>query len=130
MKHSNGFFGRIAQRLGLALLMLLCSAWAGSAFADPPGTVGRIADLQGQVWLYSPDAGEWIEAQRNRPLTNGDRLSTDAGARAEVRIGSTTVRLDSGTEIEVLAIDDDRMSLQLHSGSIGTRLRNPEAARE
>src|SRR5438105_2395826 len=126
MNQSNRLFGRIAQRLGLALLVLVCS----SAFADPPGTVGRIADLQGQVWLYSPDAGEWIEAQRNRPLTNADRLSTDAGARAEVRIGSTTVRLDSGTEIEVLAIDDDRMSLQLHSGSIGTRLRNPEAARE
>src|SRR5688572_14427635 len=114
MKRSKGFFERITQRVGMALALLLCSITTTSAFADPPGRVGRLADLNGQVWHYSPDAGEWLTAERNRPLTNGDRISTDAGARAEVRIGSTTLRLDSGTELEVLAIDDERMSLQLH----------------
>jgi hypothetical protein len=108
------------------LALLLC----GSAIAsdDPPGRVGRLGDLHGQVWLYTPDAGEWVDAVRNRPLTTGDRLSTDAGARAEVRIGSTTVRLDSGTELEVLRIDDTRMALHLHGGSIAVRLRSSESA--
>ena len=100
------------HRLGFAALVLLCSGFAISAWADPPGRVGRLSDIDGQVWLYSPDQGEWVTAPRNRPLTNGDRLSTDTGARAEVRIGSTTVRLDSGTELEVLRIDDERVALQ------------------
>ncbi len=65
------------------------------AQVDPPGRVGRLAELTGQVWLWSPDSGEWVGAQRNRPLTSGDRLASDANSRAEVNIGSTTVRLDA-----------------------------------
>ena len=63
-------------------------------------------------------------------MTTGDRLSTDASGRAEVRIGSTTVRLASGTEVEVLRLDDDHIALQLHSGSAAVRLRQREAADE
>ncbi|WP_280155280.1 DUF6600 domain-containing protein [Piscinibacter sp. XHJ-5] len=111
------------------LAVLLCTA-ATTAWADPPGRVGRVGELTGQVWLYTPDAGEWVSAERNRPLTTGDRLSTDASAHADVHIGSTTIRLDSGTELEVLGIDDDTLSLQLHSGSVATRLRDAESARE
>jgi len=98
--------------------------------ADPPGRVGRIADLVGTVWQYTPETGDWVAAVRNRPLTTGDRLSTDAGGRAEVRIGSTTVRLDSGSEIEVQRLDDERMAFRLHNGSAAVRLRNREAAAE
>lgn len=111
------------------LAVFLCTA-ATTAWADPPGRVGRVGELTGQVWLYTPDAGEWVSADRNRPLTTGDRLSTDGSAHADVQIGSTTVRLDSGTELEVLGIDDDTISLQLHSGSIAARLRDADAARE
>ncbi|MFL6662944.1 MAG: hypothetical protein ACJ8G7_12240, partial [Rhizobacter sp.] len=116
------------QRLAFALGVLLCSAMATSAWADPPGRVGRLGDLSGQVWLYSPDAGEWVAAERNRPLTEGDRLATDNGARADVRIGSTTVRLDAGTELEVLTLDDEHVALQLHGGSVAVRLRSADAA--
>ena len=47
-----------------------------------------------------------------------------------MRIGSTTLRLDGGTELEVLRLDDDARALQLHSGSLALRLRTREAARE
>ncbi|TXC65881.1 hypothetical protein FSC37_07495 [Piscinibacter aquaticus] len=93
---------------------------------DPPGRVGRLSEVQGQVWLYHPADGEWEAAQRNRPLTSGDRLATDGGARTEVRIGSTTLRLDGATEIEVLRLDDDRIALQLHNGSVAVRIRSRE----
>jgi FecR protein len=106
------------------------AASQGERASDPPGRVGRLADVNGQVWLYSPDTGDWATATRNRPLTTGDRLATDAGARAEVRIGSTVLRLDGGSELEVLRLDDDRVSLQLHSGSVSARLRSREAAAE
>ena len=97
---------------------------------DPPARVGRLADLTGQVWLWSPDGGEWIGAQRNRPLTTGDRIATDANSRAEVNIGSTTLRLDGGSEVEVLRLDDRQISLRLHSGTAAARLRTRESADE
>jgi hypothetical protein len=130
MKPAHRFTLRTLQRLGLGALMLLCSAFGTNAWADPPGRVGRLGELTGQVWLYSPDGVEWVTADRNRPLTNGDRLATDTGARADIRIGSTTVRLDGGTELEVLRIDDDRIALQLHNGTMSARLRSDEAVRE
>ena len=135
-------------RRAVTLATLLCCAIVGTACAqplsprqlqaeqqqaaetDPPGRVGRLSDITGQVWLFSPDAGEWAAATRNLPLTSGDRLSTDPGARAEVRIGSTTLRLDSDTELEVLRLDDDRVVLRLHDGSLFARLRNRDAATE
>ncbi len=94
---------------------------------DPPARVGRLGEVIGQVWLYSPDSGEWISAVRNRPITTGDRLSTEGDGRAEVSIGSTTVRLDAASELEVLALDDDQISLQLHRGSASARLRDAAA---
>ncbi len=128
MKLTHSFATLFRRPAFLALAFLLCGAAVASE--DPPGRVGRLGDMNGQVWLYTPDSGEWVDAVRNRPLTTGDRLSTDAGARAEVHIGSTTVRLDSGTELEVLRIDDERMAVQLHGGSVAVRLRSSEAAGE
>jgi hypothetical protein len=83
-----------------------------------------LSEVDGQVWLFHPEEGEWVAAERNRPLTSGDRLATDGGARTEVRIGSTTLRLDGATEIEVLRLDDDRVALQLHNGSVAVRIRS------
>lgn len=98
--------------------------------ADPPGRAGRLADVQGSAWLFHPEAGEWMAAERNRPLTSGDRLSTEAGGRIELRIGSTTLRLDGQSELEILRLDDDQIELQLHDGSLAVRVRSTDAARE
>ena len=97
---------------------------------DPPGRVGRLADLQGRVHWYDHEQGQWADAERNRPLTTGDRLATAAGGRAELRVGSTVMRLGGATELEVLRLDDDRISVQLHSGSLALRIRSRELAGE
>ncbi len=110
--------------LALAALAIGATASAQPQSGDPPGRVARLSDLNGQVWLYSPESGDWINAVRNQPLTTGDRLATDPGARAELQVGSTTLRLDSGTELEVLDLDDDRLELQLHNGSVAARVRD------
>ena len=111
----------------MAAVALLASA---SVWADPPGRVGRIAEAVGTVWMFDAEQGEWIAARRNRPLTTGDRLSAERDARAELQIGSATVRLDGGTELEVTELDDDRVRLHLHHGSLALRLRSNESARE
>jgi len=125
-----------ARWLGLVIGLMLVSILAvlaqpaQAADEDPPGRVGRLSEVNGTVWVYAPESGEWIAASRNRPVTTGDRLSTDKDGRAEIRVGSTTLRVAANTELEVLQIDDDHLSLQLHSGSLAARLRSRETARQ
>ncbi len=105
--------------LGLAAAALLASA---SAWADPPGRVGRIAQTYGAVWIFDAEQGEWIAAQPNLPLTAGDRLSSERDARAELQIGSATLHLDGGSELEVSELNDSQVGLHLHHGSLALRL--------
>ena len=66
---------RLALMSGAMLATLLALGFATraeaqpAALADPPGRVARLSDVGGQVWLYSPDTGDWVNATRNRPLT-------------------------------------------------------------
>jgi len=108
--------------------LLALGATAARAQEDPPGRVGRLALLQGEVSWYDDEAGQWAPAVRNRPLTGGDRLSTGDGGRAELRVGSTVVRLGASSELEVLQLDDERFRLQLHAGSVALRVRTREIA--
>ena len=112
------------------LATLFALALAAPAAADPPGRVGRIAWMSGTVQLRNSDTGEWNTAVLNYPLTNGDALSTGPGARLEIGIGSTIVRLDSSSELSIDQIDDQRVRLYLASGSATVRLRSRESARE
>jgi len=124
MKPAHAF-----QRLAVVVLSLAasCAAWAQ---ADPPGRVGRLAELQGDVSIYDNAQGQWIPAVRNRPLTDGDRVSTAGDGRAEMQVGSTTLRLGEGSELEVLQLDDQHLSFQLHSGELALRTRSSEVAAE
>ncbi len=105
-------------------LMLGTSAYAQQPQGDPPGRVARLSEITGQVWLYNPDSNEWVAASRNRPLTSGDRVATEPGARAELQIGSSTLRIDASSELEVLQLDDDHVDLQLHDGSAIAHVRD------
>jgi hypothetical protein len=112
----------------VAALLLLAAGVL--AWADPPGRVGRIADLRGTVWIYDADQGEWIGAQRNRPLTSGDRLATEGDARAELHIGSITMRMGGGADLQFLQLDDQRVRVHLEKGGMAARLRTPGTAGE
>ena len=118
--------GRLAATMLLAATALMLSPSPALAqnepAADPPGRVARLSEFSGQVWLYSPDTGEWIGAVRNQPVSTGDRLATDRDGRVELQVGSTTLRLDSNSELEVSALDDERMQLQLENGSAYVRV--------
>lgn len=120
---------RLARR-GLMLLLVAGAAGlvAAQDEADPPGRVGRLADLEGEVLRFDLDEQRWSAAERNRPLTTGDRIATGRQARAELRIGSTTLTLDQGSELELQRLDDEQVRLRLHQGSKALRLRSAEMA--
>jgi hypothetical protein len=116
--------------LKAAVAGLVLAFGATAALADPPARVGRISETQGTVWFYEPDQGEWVQAQRNRPVTDGDRFTTDRGARVEVQIGSATVRIGGSTELAFTELDDEHIRLQLNQGSVALHLRRDELARD
>ncbi|HSD54822.1 MAG TPA: DUF6600 domain-containing protein [Burkholderiales bacterium] len=118
----------MANRLRLLLALLLL--FAGAAFADPPGRVGRISFVQGDVSFRVADREDSTAAAVNWPVTGGNVVATAPYSRAEVRIGSTALRLDGATALEFTALDDERIGLRLVSGSVAVRVRNREDAGE
>ena len=115
-----------------AAFALLASTlvFASPAQADPAGRIGRISLLAGNVNLYNAESGESFAAPLNQPLTSGDILSTEAGSRAEIQIGSTTVRLDSVSRLELDRIDDEQVSLYLADGRSIVKLTSADAVSE
>jgi hypothetical protein len=115
---------------GLLWLFLSCvgvSAWATD---DPPGRVGRVAEISGTGWMRQAQGGEWFALMRNRPFTTGDKLSTERDGQLELQIGSTTVLMGAQTEVQVSRLDDERVELLVQHGMLAVRLREPEQIRE
>jgi len=90
---------------------------------DPPGRVARLNYFTGNVTLEPAGATDWSYAQLNRPLTTGDQLWADSGARGELQAGSTALRLDQQTSLSIVDLDDTTMQLKVGQGSLSTRLR-------
>jgi len=94
------------------------------AAADPPDRVARISYISRSVSVRSASMDEWSAATRNYPLTVGDHLWTDRGARAELELGSTFVRIAPSTEFSVLNLDDRIAQLRITQGVATLRVRD------
>lgn len=114
------------------LTFLIALALSAPAFADPPGRIGRVAWLSqpGSLALDSRSSGETFRAPLNQPLTSGDVVRTDGSGRAEIQIGSMTLRLDENTALELFRIDDERVSVFLRNGRSIVKLPSPETVGE
>ncbi|KWO58963.1 DUF6600 domain-containing protein [Burkholderia territorii] len=120
--------------LALATLTTLPCAFAqatqAAAYAaaqqpggDPPGRVARLNYMSGAVTTEPAGTDTWSYAAVNRPLTTGDQLWNDAGARSELHIGSTAVRLGESTSMSVLNLDDNTTQLKVGLGTVSTHVR-------
>src|SRR5258706_8499857 len=94
----------------LAFLVPLLFAFAGlltngSALADPPVRAARLAYISGSVSFSPAGEGQWYQAVINRPLTIGDRLWADGGARVEIQIGGAMLRMGENTHPLLLNLD-------------------------
>ncbi|MBC7454833.1 MAG: FecR domain-containing protein [Massilia sp.] len=116
---------RILQSVTFAVL----AAWSVLALAQTPTRVGRIAMTQGQVSIGGEQGEETNAALVNWPVTSRNQITTGRDSRTEIRIGSTAVRLDADSALDVTELDDDSLRLHLHYGSASVRVRNPETAR-
>ncbi|HYM42392.1 MAG TPA: DUF6600 domain-containing protein [Steroidobacteraceae bacterium] len=78
--------------------------------------------MEGAVSLEPAGLDEWTAAERNRPLTTGDRLWTDQNAVAELDLGDSVIRLGGMTGFAFLNLDDRFAQLQLTAGVLIVRL--------
>jgi len=106
----------------LAFLAPGVLATASAQEADPPARAARLGVVEGAVSLEPAGLDEWTAAERNRPLTTGDRLWTDQNAVAELDLGDSVIRLGGMTGFAFLNLDDRFAQLQLTSGVLIVRV--------
>jgi hypothetical protein len=124
----------IGRVLGVIfLLQILLTTAIGTAAQDgqqddPPSRVARLGYMEGSVSFQPAGEGDWVQAVPNRPMTTGDKLWADRGSRAELQLGSATIRLSANTGVSFLNLDDQTVQLQLSSGAVNIRVRrlNPD----
>jgi hypothetical protein len=90
---------------------------------DPPGRAARLSYLSGTVSFQPGGVEDWVPATLNRPITTGDRLWTEPGARAELHLGSAALRLNGKTNFAFLNLRDEMTQVQISLGSLSVRLR-------
>src|SRR3984893_15992431 len=91
---------------------------------DPPGRIARLSLAEGSVSFQPAGTEDWVSAVVNRPLTTGDKLWADQNSRAELHIGSASIRLGSNTGFSFLNLDDNTVQLQLTEGTLRIRVRH------
>src|SRR5438105_13404745 len=91
---------------------------------DPPSRVARLSYASGTVSFNPGGTDDWVSAVVNRPITTGDKLWTDNGARAELHIGSAAIRLAGETGFSFLNLTDDIAQIRLSEGVISIYLRH------
>jgi hypothetical protein len=132
MRVLNASFLRNAQLL-LAILLLACAGFAqaqsstddaNNAAGDPPPRVARLAFASGDLGLLPAGSTSWSAADVNRPLTNGDKLSSGADARAELDLGGASLRLDNNSDIGILNLNLQTGQFELTQGTINVTVRN------
>jgi hypothetical protein len=115
---------RTTGLLGVLLAITALSAIAGDDNDDPPSRVARLNFQNGAVSFRPGSIEEWTAATINYPLTSGDHLWTDAGATAEIHVGSTAIRMAPQTALSILNLDDRIVQLSVTQGSVDVRLRS------
>ncbi|HYA17969.1 MAG TPA: DUF6600 domain-containing protein [Bryobacteraceae bacterium] len=90
---------------------------------DPPARVARLDLIQGPVSFQPAGVDNWTAATPNYPLTTGDHLYADAGARAEMHIFRNAIRLNSQTNFGFLNVDDRTVQMTLTGGAVEARIR-------
>ncbi len=125
---NTSFLSRAAY--ALVAIAALCGATVSTAAfaedADPPGRVARVNLLDGRGALEPAGSDEWVDDLLNRPLTGGDKIWIESGARAEMHIGSSVVRLGARTALQIVNVDDRGVRLRVTAGSINVRIRSLE----
>jgi len=114
----------LASLLGLALTIVALPTRAAADDDDPPSRVARLSLAQGAVSFEPAGTEDWVAAVVNRPMTTGDKLWSDNNARAEMHIGSASLRIGGNTGFSFLNLTDNVTQIQLTDGTLRVRVKH------
>lgn len=106
---------RVALSAAVGMVAFTSAAYA---LNDPPSQAGRLAYTEGTVSFHDDEQAGWSPAVINTPLTSGDSIWTEPNARSEISVAGTRVRMDGSTQLNMLAIEDNRTQLQVGQGRV------------
>src|SRR5713226_6701510 len=110
---------KLVSFLGVILLTAMLAPQRATADEDdPPSRVARLAYAHGNVSFNPAGTDDWVSAVVNRPMTTGDKLWADDGARAELHLGYAVIRLSGNTGFAFLNLDDRTTQIRLTEGVI------------
>jgi hypothetical protein len=112
---------RFALIPGVLALLLAC---AGAAFADPPSRAVRLKYMSGEVSMQPGGVNDWVAAVVNRPLTSADRVWSDKNARAELALGSASLRMNAETSMTFTNVGDEIVQVELDQGTLSLHVRH------
>jgi hypothetical protein len=98
------------------------AALEGDALA-PPARVGQVSLISGNVRMRVDRASAWEQAALHTPITTGSALATEAPGRAEVRVGSTALRMAQDSQLVWTEIDDNNLHIEIKEGLFALRVR-------
>jgi hypothetical protein len=119
-KHGLRFITLIAFALTMAFLV---PQRAAADQDDPPSRIARLSYVDGSVSFEPAGTDDWVTAVVNRPMTTGDKLWADHDSRAELHLGSASIRLGANTGFSFLNLDDSTTQLQLTEGALRIRVQ-------
>ena len=116
----------VQQVVPLSLALALAGAMAAQPVSpdDPPSRVARLSYMSGQVSFEPSTVNDWAPASLNYPLTTGDNLYTDNGARAVLRVSRNSIRLAPGTNFQMVNLSDQIAQMSINSGALDVKVRN------
>jgi hypothetical protein len=116
---------KILGILGLAMTLAFVTpqrSWADDD--DPPSRVARLGYTHGSISFQPAGTEDWVAAVVNRPITTGDKLWSDDDSRADLSIGSASIRMSSKTGFSFLNLTDNVTQIQLTAGTIRVRVKH------
>jgi hypothetical protein len=118
---------KLVTLLSLALaLTFLTPLRARADDDDPSSRVARLSHTDGNVSFNPAGTDDWVSAVINRPMTTGDKLWSDNGGRAELHIGSASMRVGSTTGFNILNLTDNVAQIQVTEGTVRVRVKRLE----
>src|SRR5512143_3290985 len=110
----------------LGLFSSLATAQVRDEYGEIRQTVARISFLSGDVsFSRGDDPDDWQPADRNVPMTLGDRVYTGSRSRIELQVhGGDFVRLGARTDFAALNLTEDTKQFSLRSGVASIRIRH------
>jgi hypothetical protein len=116
-------------RAALLALALAAAPLGWASAADPPARILRLGLVEGGV-AYRPAAVGNVTTPGPRgelptaPLMPGDALSTRADGRAELSLGTATIRIANDTDLTVDRLDESAVRLVLERGTASVVVRD------